>query len=206
MVIKLEVGMIETNCYILADEKTRAGIIIDPGDESAVILETVADNCIDVKYIIMTHGHWDHISALPEVKEKTKADILIHKNDENCLKDSTKNLSYVFGVSTPEMKADRLLDDGDEIILGDKIIKVIHTPGHTQGGICLLCDKFLFSGDTLFSGAIGRTDLPGGNQNQLVESIKKSLLDLDGNIKVYPGHGPSTTIARELERFNETWK
>jgi glyoxylase-like metal-dependent hydrolase (beta-lactamase superfamily II) len=193
---KLEVGPFASNCYIVGSDGE--GMIIDPGDEAKRIMNEVKDSGLDIKIIALTHGHIDHVGALKEVKEATGAGVVIHTDDVAILKD--KFLSIFLGIrhkSPPP--PDRLLNDGDTVSVGELSFKVIHTPGHTQGGICLLGEGVLFSGDTLFNYGVGRSDLPGsgGNHEQLIDSIKKRLLVLDDDIKVYPGHGPETTIGAE---------
>ena len=198
IVRKLEVGPFASNCYIIGSEADREGMIIDPGDEAKLILSEVKDLGLDIKVIALTHGHIDHIGALKEVKEATGAQVAIHTDDVRVLKD--RFLSIFLGIrrrSPPP--PDRLLNDGDTISVGGLKFTVIHTPGHSQGSICLLGEGVLFSGDTLFNYGVGRSDLPGSgsNHNQLIDSIQRRLLVLDDDIKVYPGHGPETTIGAE---------
>lgn len=202
MIIKeLVVGPIGANCIILGCEKTAEAVVIDPGDEADKILLSLAEARLTARYIINTHGHFDHVGANKRLKEATGADILIHSLDAPMLSELSTT-AMAFGLraeNSPE--ADRLLEDGDEISFGDITLKVIHTPGHTPGGITLCTDTTAFAGDTLFYGSIGRTDLPGGNFNTLISSIKEKLFQLDDGVKVYPGHGPATTIGNE-KRFN----
>lgn len=193
---RLEVGSFAANCYIVGDKIGGQGMIIDPGDETDKIISMTGKLELDIKHILLTHGHIDHAGALAEVKEATGAAIAIHTDDEVTLKD--RSLSIMLGIpyrTLPDI--DRLLEDGDVISVGRLNFTVIHTPGHTPGGICLLGDGVVFTGDTLFWGSIGRGDFPGGSHEQLIDSIKSRLMVLDDGIKVYPGHGPETTIGAE---------
>lgn len=200
MILKcLEVGQIAANCYIIADEKSRIGAVIDPGAEADRILQAVRQEGIQVKYIILTHGHLDHIGAIDDVRQATGAKVLIHPLDAECLVDPKANLSGLFGYPIQGEPADELLQDGQVLKLEDMELQVIHTPGHSPGGICLCFDGGLFSGDTLFAGSIGRTDFPGGSQSELLNAIKTRLLSLARDTKVYPGHGPATTIGAEAD-------
>ncbi|MBC7104518.1 MAG: MBL fold metallo-hydrolase, partial [Firmicutes bacterium] len=156
---------------------------------------------LKLRYIILTHGHVDHIAALGEVREATGAEVLIHAADAEMLTDPTRNLSLFTGRRLRFSPAERLLADGDVVEVGTVCLEVIHTPGHTPGGICLKTDDVVITGDTLFAGSIGRSDFPGGNHGQLIRSIKERLLCLPGHTRVYPGHGPETTIEEE-KRYN----
>ena len=188
-----------TNCYIVGSESSREGIIIDPGDESKVILKKVADLGLDIKLIVLTHGHIDHIGALKDIKEATGAAMAIHTDDAQSLHGKGGLIiSLVSGLSYPKPPPpDRLLKDGDSLDVADLHLRVLHTPGHTPGGICLAGEGVVFSGDTLFNFSIGRTDLPGGSYRQLMESIHSKLMVLPDDTVVYPGHGPETTIGAE---------
>ena len=196
-VILMAVGPIQGNCYLVYDEETRECMVIDPGDEGARIVKEIKKNSLNVKYIVNTHGHSDHISANLEVKEATGAELMIHEEDAPMLTDGAKNLSVFMGRNINRPAPDRLLKDGDELQVGNAKFKVLHTPGHTRGGICLVGDNICFTGDTLFEFSIGRTDLPGGSFSQIINSIKKKLLTLDDEVIVFPGHGSHTTIGRE---------
>jgi len=193
------VGPIETNCYMVYCPETKEGVVIDPGDEPEKISNAIDSLGIRIKYIINTHGHHDHIKANKAVKQKTGAQILIHANDAPMLTDPAKNLSHYMGEKTTEPKADRELSDGDVIEFGKIKLKVLHTPGHTPGCISLLSasEKICFTGDTLFNGSVGRTDLPGGNYKTLLNSLKEKLVTLSNEVKIYPGHGPHSTIGDE---------
>ena len=193
---KLVVGPLASNCYIVGSESTKEGMIIDPADEAGEILKSVEELGLEINLIVLTHGHPDHVGALKEIKEATKAEIVIHTDDAESLQQSF--LGFLFGLSYPSPPAaERLLKGGDSIDIGDLHFLVIHTPGHTEGGICLLGHGVLFSGDTLFNYGIGRYDLPGGNYSQLMDSLQTKLMVLADDTVVYPGHGPDTTIGTE---------
>ena len=195
---KLEVGPFATNCYIVGSESNKEGMIIDPADEARLILSSVKKLGLDIKSIVLTHGHIDHIGALKEVKEATDAEVAIHGDDVNLLQD--RWLGMLFGVSYPPPPSpDRLLKDGDSLDVGDLHFSVLHTPGHSPGGICLLGHGVVFSGDALFNYGIGRADLPGGNYNQLMDSIRTRLMVLPDDTIIYPGHGPDSTIGAERQ-------
>ena len=197
-IFKYSVGALGTNSYIILDEKTMEAALIDPGDESDKLLSAVASKGAKLSYIVLTHGHFDHILALPEIKEKTGASLLIHKNDAPMLADNSLNLLSRFSVRDMAFPIpDRLLSDGDTVMLGSEEIKVIHTPGHTLGSICLSVGDDLISGDTLFRENIGRYDFPGGSFDTIMDSLQKiKALEIKG--KIYPGHGMSTTLEHEL--------
>ncbi len=198
---KLEVGPIMANCYILGCDRTRKAAVIDPGDEADRILMALSESKLTVEYLINTHGHFDHVGANASMKTATGAKLMIHRDDAPMLKDLT-SAAATFGLRAQNSPApDAYLADGDEISFGDVTLTVIHTPGHSRGGVSLYTNGVLFSGDTLFAGSIGRTDLPGGDYDTLIRSIKTRLLGLDKKTIVYPGHGPETSILQE-ERMN----
>jgi len=199
VIIKLlVVGPLASNCYIVGNETTREGIIIDPADEAKTILQSIAELGLTIKFIVLTHGHPDHIAALKEVKEATGAEIAVHTGDSDYHSQHALALAFGFDCPAPP-PPDRLLKDGDSIDIGDLHFEVIHTPGHTPGGICLLGNGVLFSGDTLFNYGIGRYDLPGGDYAQLMNSLQTRLMTLPDETAVYPGHGPQTTIGAERQ-------
>ena len=198
MILKsITVGTVGANCYIFGDEQTGEVAIIDPGAEAEKIKKCLEQNAYLARFIINTHGHIDHIGA----NDKFGLPIFIHKEDASFLTDSTKNLSLWMGSPYKSPSASRLLEDGENIEIGSLVLEVIHTPGHTPGGICLKCEDVLFSGDTLFCGGIGRTDIPGGSEEILLKSIKERLFCLDDQITIYPGHGASSTLGREKRLF-----
>ncbi len=198
---KLEVGPIMANCYILGCDRTGKAAVIDPGDEADRILMALSESKLTVEYLINTHGHFDHVGANARLKEATGAKLMIHRDDAPMLTDLT-SAAATFGLRAENSPApDGFLADGDKISFGDITLTVIHTPGHSKGGVSLHTEGVVFSGDTLFAGSIGRTDLPGGNYDTLIESIKNRLLCLDKKTIVYPGHGPETSILQE-ERMN----
>ncbi len=194
----LEVGPFASNCYIVGAESNKEGIIIDPGAEANTILKKAEELGLEVKFIVLTHAHTDHIGALKEVKEATGAEVAIHAEDAESLQ--RRSLSNLFGITfPPPPPADRLLKDGDSIDIGDLHFLVLHTPGHSPGGICLLGEGVVFSGDTLFNFGIGRTDMPTGSYTQLMNGILTKLMILPDKTIVYPGHGPETTIGTERQ-------
>ena len=193
---RLELGPFASNCYIVGSEATKEGMVVDPGAEAGRILKKIKDLELTIKVIVLTHGHIDHVTALREVKEATGAEVAIHTADAGSLQGGS--ISNMFGLTYPvPPPPDRLLSGGDSIEVGDMSFLVLHTPGHTPGCICLLGQGAVFTGDTLFNFGIGRFDMPGGNGNQLMNSIHTKLMVLPDNTVVYPGHGPQTTISVE---------
>lgn len=193
----IRVGDLGTNCYIFGDSNTKEVVVVDPGYEGSRIMNVIESNAFTVKYIVLTHGHLDHIGAVQYIKERTSAQVVIHKLDSKMLIDPVQNLSaFVMEHPIVQPEADRIIEGGDVLSIGSGSFKIIHTPGHTMGSICILFDKNLFSGDTLFKETVGRTDLPGSSHSDILRSIKK-LIELDEDIKVYPGHGDISSIGHE---------
>lgn len=196
-IITLQVGQLGTNCYIVYSESSRQAAVIDPGGNAEDILLRIKQNQLDVLAIINTHGHADHIMANTKLREALKAPLYIHAADAPMLLSAKLNLSQFLGVNFTCEPADKLVEEGDTITIGECKLKVVHTPGHTLGGISLIADEVLFSGDTLFTESVGRTDFPHGSHSELIKSIQNKLLVLDDCVKVLPGHGTATTIGWE---------
>jgi glyoxylase-like metal-dependent hydrolase (beta-lactamase superfamily II) len=199
----LTVGPIMCNCYIVGSGKTREGMIIDPGAEADVILGAVRKLKLDIVLIVATHSHIDHIAALRQVKETTRAPFAVHEAEAiGLLGDLGMMVDEMLGSPYKSLpKPDRLLGDGEAIEIGDLRFTVLHTPGHSPGGISLLVPGMVFCGDTLFNLSIGRTDLLGGSYETLMNSIFTKLMVLPDETKVLPGHGPESTIGFE-RKFN----
>lgn len=198
--LKLENGIVDaTNCYVIFEEETKETMVIDPGGEAEKIINMLTILQAKVKYIYLTHCHGDHIGALKEVKEAKGGKILIHRYDAQGLYDKAISLTDYIGMKEIQLEADSRVDDEDKIHIGNLEFTVIHTPGHTKGSSCLYLpqENLLFSGDTLFHGTWGRTDLPTGSLVEIMESIENKLLVLPNNTIVYPGHGKSTMIREE---------
>ncbi|MSS72231.1 MAG: MBL fold metallo-hydrolase [Candidatus Latescibacteria bacterium] len=198
MILKsLIVGPLEVNCYILACERTGEGIVIDPGDEPQEILSAIAEEGISIREIVATHGHFDHIGFAREVQEALKVPFAIHRDDLS-LVEGLADAGALFGVKVgPPPEVTRFLAEGDEVRFGDETLRVLHTPGHSLGGVTLVRNNIAIVGDCLFAGSIGRTDMPGQSHDLLMVSIWDKLLTLDDATEVYPGHGPPTTIGQE---------
>lgn len=196
LVKRIVVGDLKVNCYLVVDEETNQALVIDPGSEAEKILTAIDDQGCRVEYVVNTHGHADHIAANEELLAATEAQLLIHETDSDFLQEPDLNLSAYIGDPREKVlspSADKLLQAGDKIKCGTLTLEVIHTPGHTPGGICLKTDQELFSGDTIFSQGIGRTDFPYGSRENLQMSLDK-LLKLPENLELYPGHGPTSTL------------
>ena len=189
----IPVGQLETNCYVVVNEETLACVVIDPGDESNAIMDYIESNRLRCEAIMLTHGHFDHVGAVNEILEQTGCALYINPRDEG----------YEVGKSGMKFKmpeGGKYYDDGDIIVEAGLEFKVLATPGHTPGSVCLICGGALFTGDTLFRGSCGRADLPGGSMREEMRSLKK-ICELEGDYEVYPGHMDSSTLERE-RRFN----
>ncbi|QXE91592.1 MBL fold metallo-hydrolase [Geomonas subterranea] len=193
------VGPLGVNCFILGDKQSNEGIVVDPGADCEMILAAIAQFGLKVKYIVNTHGHFDHIGCNRILKEKTGAQLLAHEEDVPFLVNAGRS-ARKYGLTVEDSpQPDAFLVDGMKLEFGRRELEVLHTPGHTQGGCCLYLanEKLVITGDTLFADSVGRTDLPGGDHGQLVDSIRTKLMPLPDDTVVWPGHGPSSTIGQE---------
>ncbi len=189
----IPVGQLETNCYVVVNEETLACVVIDPGDESNAIMDYIESNRLSCEAVMLTHGHFDHVGAVNEILDQTGCALYINPRDEG----------YEVGMSGMKFKmpeGGKYYDDGDIIVEAGLEFKVLATPGHTPGSVCLICGGALFTGDTLFRGSCGRADLPGGSMREEMRSLKK-ICELEGDYEVYPGHMDSSSLERE-RRFN----
>lgn len=197
MIGKIVTPGMGVNCYLVSCNKTNKAIVIDPGAGAKRILNWLKESGKEISLIVLTHGHYDHIGAVEDLRKELNVKVAIHEDDAEMLKDPAKNLSSYMGKNLVLSSAEIILKDNQEITIGEMIIKVFHTPGHTPGGICLLTEDGLISGDTLFNGSVGRTDFPGGDMRQLLQSIEEKIMILNDEIKVFPGHESDTSIGRE---------
>ncbi len=194
-IMKLVVGQLQENCFILFDENKDA-FVVDPGGSSENIIEAIEKNSLNIKYILLTHGHFDHVGAVAALVEKYKAPVYLSKKDRVFLESPKEVRASAFGMQIEAADVDVFVKDGDEIPFSGGTIKVIETPGHTLGSVCYLFENYLFAGDTLFNGSIGRTDFPESDHSLMVESLKK-LKKLDDEIYVLSGHGPESQMSYE---------
>lgn len=181
MITRMMVGPLGANCYIVGCKKTGEAVVIDPGGEALRIASEITKKKLLVRFILNTHGHWDHTGANSELRRITRAPLLVHRLDAP-------------GLNDPP---DGFLEEEKEVLFGAYALRVLHTPGHTPGGVCLFGPGAAFTGDTLFAGSIGRTDLAGGSYESLIQAVREKLFPLGDEVRVYPGHGPPTTIGQE---------
>jgi len=199
LVHQLSVGPLQVNCFVVACQRTREAMVIDPGDDGPRILQLAESNGYQVKKIVNTHGHFDHIGANQPVKEATGAVLMMHEADLPLLQNA-RNHAQAYGLTvSPSPDPDKFLNEGDVFSVGEQSFSIFHVPGHSPGSICLLSDGHLFVGDVLFAGSVGRTDLPGGDFDALIEGVREKLFRLPAETIVHPGHGPDTTIGREKQ-------
>ncbi|WP_294835811.1 MBL fold metallo-hydrolase [Eubacterium sp.] len=199
-VISEKFGSMDNNCSLIIDEKTNQSALVDCNEFSQKMIDMIGDT--DLKYILLTHGHFDHIIGARDTKAKYGAKVVISSEDEPMLSSSKLSLAAFCNAPQNDVEADIIVSDGDEITLGDTVIKVMSTPGHTLGSVCYIAENCIFSGDTLFYCSCGRTDFPSGSPEQMMSSLQK-LKALDGDYKVYTGHNNLTTL--DFERKNNPY-
>jgi len=195
----LKVGLLSANCYIVYDQETLEGMVIDPGGNPEIILEYVKNFELNITRILLTHGHGDHIAGVEGVAKALKVPVWVHKNDKELMEDGTKNLSVMLHIGDITYDADVYFDESSSMEFLGQQVKIIHTPGHTPGSVSFLIGSDLFVGDTLFFHSIGRSDLYAGNFDDLEKSIQEKIYTLDESIKIYPGHGPQTNVGEEMK-------
>ena len=193
-------SMYGANCYLVFSEANKVGFIVDPGGDALKILDLVDEYDLDIKSIILTHGHGDHIGAVEEIRKALDIPVIAHEDEVELLADPRLNHSSSMSYGPISLKADKLVKDGEKVEYGDLKVEFIHTPGHTRGGMCIVIGDVIISGDTLFQGSIGRTDFPGGDFNTIISSIKNKILVYPDDYKVLPGHGMGTTVLEEKTR------
>lgn len=192
----LGVGPLQANCILIGCERTRAGMVVDPGGEPERILDAIERLGLQIAYVCNTHGHVDHVAANAAIQQATGAKLLIHEADRGSIESPHPFWSSMVGgieASTP----DGTYADGDQLQIGDLTIRVVHTPGHTPGGVCLAVEDLLVTGDTLFAGSVGRTDFPGGSTATLQDSLRRLVAEFPDETRILPGHGPETTMGAE---------
>lgn len=194
---RVVVGALEVNCYIVENMQNSQAVVVDPGSDIEKILKFIEEHDLTLKAILLTHGHFDHIGAVTELHEKTGAPVYIHEKDVPYLTDADLNLSRPFTREVSTAPYHYTIKEGDALEIAKMQFDVIHTPGHTPGGVCYKMGSALFTGDTLFKASMGRTDFPGGSAQELYQSLTQKLKNLDEEIRVYPGHGPESTIEYE---------
>lgn len=203
MIVKQFVeGFIANNNYLLIDEDSKEATLIDCTDYISELGAVLKEYDAKLKYILLTHGHFDHIMGVPKIKQEFGAKVYLHKDDKELVDNSDEFMISVGMQPFEHPEIDKYIDENEEIYLGKNKIQVIHLPGHTQGGVGYLVDGMLFAGDSIFLESVGRTDLPGGNHKQLIESIKNKIFSLDGDTILYVGHGTNTTVEHE-KKYNE---
>lgn len=194
---RIVVGPLQANCYLVIDQESRESLVVDPGAEAGRILEQIRRFQAQVKLIVLTHSHGDHIGGVEEIKNETGAFLAVHSLEADWIVDPEMNLSALIGMPISTPPADRMLDEGDEIQLGRSILQTIHTPGHSPGGLTLKTDGLIVCGDLIFQEGIGRTDLPGGDMTVLMNTIREKIYTLPEETVIHPGHGNPTSVGYE---------
>lgn len=200
-IIQRVTGPVSVNTYLVINEQTKEGVLVDPGGNAEALEAVIAEEGVRLEAILLTHGHFDHIGACAFFQRKG-VPVYIHRNDAEML-DSSANLGEAMGCPVEPLHADFELKGGETLALAGMKFSVLHTPGHTRGGVCYVAERTVFSGDTLFCESVGRTDFPGGNAEELLGSIRKKLFSLDGNYRVLPGHEESTDL--DWERIHNPY-
>lgn len=195
--VTLPVGPLEANCYVLSDGQTDSCFVVDPGGDAEKILQTCTAQNLRPRVILLTHGHMDHMAAAAAVKAAAGARVMVHEADREFVERPHPYWAQMVG-GAPAVEVDECLAEGQELALGELTLRVLHTPGHSPGSVCLLADGAVLTGDTLFAGSIGRTDLPGGSMEVLEQSLQRIISATTPETFVYPGHGPASTMAEEL--------
>lgn len=197
----LAVGPLQCNCSVIGDETTLEGMVIDPGDDVADVLALIRKHSLQIKQIVITHAHIDHVGGAMKLRAITGAPILLNENDHGLLKMLDVQASWLGMAAPGSVEIDHSMGESDTVKAGPLVATVLHTPGHTEGSVCLYfaLEKKLIAGDTLFAGSIGRTDLPGGSFEKIIDSLQEKVLALPDETVVVPGHGPLTTIGEERE-------
>lgn len=193
----LKVGLLSVNCYVVYDDKTLEGFVIDPGGNPEIIMELINDLNLNITHILLTHGHGDHIGGLKGLAEELKVPVWVHKDDKELMEDGNKNLSVMLHIGNVTYDPDLYFDEDTELSIAGENVKIIHTPGHTPGSSSFLIGKNLFVGDTLFFHSVGRTDLYAGNFDDLKKSIQEKIYLLEDEVIICPGHGPVTKVGEE---------
>jgi len=196
---RIVVGPLEVNCYLIGCQHSKEIAVVDPGGEPERIISSIKDAGYTPIYLINTHGHIDHIAANKDIKEHYNIPLMIHSQDSHLLTSPQDQMLGMMLQAKSSPPADKTLEEEDRISIGSINLEVIHTPGHSAGSICLKFDQALLTGDTLFAGGVGRTDLPGGSYNALMRSIREKVLRFDRSWKIFPGHGPPSTIGEEID-------
>lgn len=197
IVENLTVGPLQANCYIAASEQTGAGVIVDPGGDAELIRHAIRSRKANIEWILLTHAHFDHVGALNGVRRAVAAPVAMHRAELPNLREAARAASLLGLHIEQPADPERFLQDGETVDGKGYSVQVVHTPGHTTGGVCFYVDDVLFSGDTVLASSVGRTDFPGGSHSQLIDSIRSKILTLPSETRILPGHGPATTVGDE---------
>jgi glyoxylase-like metal-dependent hydrolase (beta-lactamase superfamily II) len=197
--LRLTLGLLETNAYLAWCPETLQAVVIDPADEADRILSEIRKRNLSLTRILLTHAHGDHIGAVDELRKATGAPVAQHESERDFLTNPGENLSILFDAAFKTTPAEEYLDEGDKIVFGKETLKVLHTPGHTPGGLSFLGDGICFTGDLIFQEGVGRTDFPDASHDVLLKSIREKILVLPRMTILYPGHGPETTVGYEID-------